>query len=122
MFKIGFGEILLLGLIALIFINPRELPKLFHKAGQLSARLRRLKREFDETMSRFEEEVKHSEDTYRREGSGSTEKPDSPGDETSAADDSQEDGKIAKHESRTHNEASTDGLPPEEYRNRTKEE
>ncbi len=138
MFKIGFGEILLLGLLALVFLNPRELPKLFHKAGQLFARLRRFKREFDETMSRFEEEVKRSEEAYKREESSSAKKSASPGGERSDPDplpkseqgneqedsqeDSQEGEQSPEHERRAHDETSNGGMPPEEYRNRTKED
>jgi Sec-independent protein translocase protein TatA len=65
-FKIGFGEILLLFLLAVVFIKPEQLPGLFRKAGRLFARLRQLKREMDETVSRFEEEVRRSEDSSRR--------------------------------------------------------
>ena len=43
---IGFSEILLLGLAALIIIGPRDLPMMMRKIGQIMGKGRRMAREF----------------------------------------------------------------------------
>ena len=43
---IGFSEILVLGLAALIFIGPKDLPMLMRKLGQIIGKGRRMASEF----------------------------------------------------------------------------
>lgn len=51
MFDIGFSELLLIGIVALIVIGPKELPGLFHTLGRFTARARQLGREFNRAMN-----------------------------------------------------------------------
>ncbi len=50
MFDIGWSELLLIGVVALIVIGPEDLPKLFHTLGRLTARARSMAREFSMAM------------------------------------------------------------------------
>ncbi|PIE06516.1 MAG: twin-arginine translocase subunit TatB [Rhodobacterales bacterium] len=51
MFDIGFTELMLIGVVALIVVGPNDLPKLFHTLGRITARLRGLGREFTQAMN-----------------------------------------------------------------------
>jgi sec-independent protein translocase protein TatB len=55
---IGFSEILVIGLAALIFIGPKDLPGLMRSLGQMVAKGRRMAREF---QSAFEDIARQSE-------------------------------------------------------------
>ncbi len=50
----SWSEILLIAIVALIFIGPKELPAVLHKLGQMTAKLRRtadeFRRHFEDTM------------------------------------------------------------------------
>ena len=50
MFDVGWSELLLIGVVALIVIGPEDLPKLFHTLGRVSARARAMGREFTSAM------------------------------------------------------------------------
>lgn len=50
MLDIGWSELLLIGVIALIVIGPEDLPKLFHTLGRITARARSMAREFTSAM------------------------------------------------------------------------
>lgn len=50
MFDIGWSELLLIGVVALIVIGPEDLPKLFQTLGRLTARARSMAREFSSAM------------------------------------------------------------------------
>ncbi|MFT4013753.1 MAG: Sec-independent protein translocase protein TatB [Paracoccus sp. (in: a-proteobacteria)] len=50
MFDIGWSELLLIGVVALIVIGPEDLPKLFHTLGRITARARSMAREFTSAM------------------------------------------------------------------------
>ena len=41
MFDIAWSELLLIAVIALIFIGPKELPQVLHTLGRMTAKLRR---------------------------------------------------------------------------------
>ena len=47
---IGWSELLLIGVVALIVIGPEDLPKLFHTMGRITARARSMAREFTSAM------------------------------------------------------------------------
>lgn len=51
MFDIGFSELMLIGIVALIVIGPKDLPALFHTLGRFTARARQLGREFNRAMN-----------------------------------------------------------------------
>ncbi len=50
MFDLGWGEILLVGVIALIVVGPKELPGMFKALGQVVGRMRAMAREFQRAM------------------------------------------------------------------------
>lgn len=50
MLDIGWSELLLIGIVALIVIGPRDLPHLFHSLGRFTAKARGMAREFTSAM------------------------------------------------------------------------
>ena len=59
--SIGTSELLLIGLVALIFLGPRKMPELARKIGKMMSEFRSATSEFKETWQRevnFEEEAK----------------------------------------------------------------
>lgn len=59
--SIGTQELILIGIIALIFLGPRKLPEYAHKIGKMMAEFRGTANEFKQTWERevnFEEETK----------------------------------------------------------------
>ena len=51
MFDLGFAEMLVIGIVALIVIGPKDLPVVFRKAGQFVGRMRGMAREFSSAMN-----------------------------------------------------------------------
>jgi len=58
MFEIGWGELLIIGIVALIAIGPKELPTLFRTLGQWTNKLRRMASEF---QRQFQEAMREAE-------------------------------------------------------------
>lgn len=59
--SIGTSELILIGVIALIFLGPRKLPEIARKIGKITAEFRNTTNEFKQTWERevnFEEETK----------------------------------------------------------------
>ena len=50
MFDIGWSELLLIGVVALIVVGPQDLPKLFRSLGRMTAKARGMAREFSKAM------------------------------------------------------------------------
>lgn len=50
MFDIGWSELLLIGIVALIVVGPKDLPRMFQALGRLTAKAKRLGREFTAAM------------------------------------------------------------------------
>ena len=50
MLDFGWTELLLIGVVALIVIGPRDLPVMFHTLGRITARARGMAREFSSAM------------------------------------------------------------------------
>ena len=50
MLDVGWSELLLIGVVALVVIGPEDLPKLFHTLGRITARARSMAREFTSAM------------------------------------------------------------------------
>lgn len=50
MFDIGMAEMLVVGIVALIVVGPKDLPVLFKKAGQFVGRMKAMAREFSSAM------------------------------------------------------------------------
>src|SRR5262245_63501800 len=58
MFDIGWGELLVIGIVALVMIGPKELPGALRTLGQWMAKLRRMASEF---QSQFHEAMREAE-------------------------------------------------------------
>ncbi|MDI1242617.1 MAG: Sec-independent protein translocase protein TatB [bacterium] len=59
--SLGTSELIMIGIVALIFLGPRRLPELARKAGKIMSELRGTANEFKQTWERevdFEEETK----------------------------------------------------------------
>ncbi|MFV0409946.1 MAG: Sec-independent protein translocase protein TatB [Paracoccus sp. (in: a-proteobacteria)] len=50
MLDIGWSELLVIGVVALIVIGPRDLPHMFHALGRITAKARAMAREFSSAM------------------------------------------------------------------------
>ncbi len=50
MFDIGMTELLVIGLVALIVVGPKDLPGMFRTLGQFTAKAKRMAREFSQAM------------------------------------------------------------------------
>lgn len=50
MFDIGWTELLIIGIVALIVVGPKDLPKMFRTLGQMTAKMRGMAREFQRAM------------------------------------------------------------------------
>jgi sec-independent protein translocase protein TatB len=69
--SLGFNEIIILGILALIVVGPKDLPLLFRKLGRWTAKLRGMAQEFrtgfDELARQAElDELKREVDALRR--------------------------------------------------------
>jgi len=58
MFDISWGELLLIGVVALVVIGPKELPGVLRTLGQWTGKLRRMASEF---QSQFQEAMREAE-------------------------------------------------------------
>ncbi len=50
MFDIGWTELMIIGIVALIVVGPKDLPKMFRTLGQMMAKMRGMAREFQNAM------------------------------------------------------------------------
>lgn len=50
MFDIGWSELLVIGVVALIVVGPKDLPMMFHTLGRFTAKARSMAREFSRAM------------------------------------------------------------------------
>lgn len=50
MFDIGWMELMVIGVVALIVVGPRDLPEMFRQLGRITAKLRQMGREFSRAM------------------------------------------------------------------------
>ncbi|MXQ07739.1 twin-arginine translocase subunit TatB [Alphaproteobacteria bacterium GH1-50] len=50
MFDLGWSELLVIGIVALIVVGPKDLPGMFRALGKFTAKLRRMAREFQRAM------------------------------------------------------------------------
>lgn len=63
MFDIGWTELLVIGIVALIVVGPKDLPGMFRALGRFTAKMRSLAREFQRAMNQAAEESGVSEVT-----------------------------------------------------------
>ncbi|MBD0864858.1 MAG: twin-arginine translocase subunit TatB [Rhodobacteraceae bacterium] len=56
MFDLGFAELLVIGIVALIVVGPKDLPVMFRHVGRFVGRMRRMAREFSSAMNQAAEE------------------------------------------------------------------
>ena len=66
MFDFGFGELLLIGIVALVFLGD-DLPNVFRTMGRFTGKIRRMAREFQRAMEDAADEagIKEAADTVR---------------------------------------------------------
>ncbi len=57
MFDIGWSELLIIVIVALIVVGPKDLPKMFRTLGQISGKLRSMAREFTRAMENAADEA-----------------------------------------------------------------
>ena len=68
MFDMSWGEVLVIGAVALIVIGPKDLPKALRTVGNMTAKMRRMASEF---QSQFNEAMREAElDDIKKEVSG----------------------------------------------------
>ena len=51
MLDIGWSELLVIGVVALIVVGPKDLPRMFHTLGRFTAKMRGMAREFSSAMN-----------------------------------------------------------------------
>lgn len=50
MLDVGWSELVLIGVVALIFVGPKDLPRMFHALGRVTSKARGMAREFQRAM------------------------------------------------------------------------
>ena len=63
MFNLGLQEILVISLIAIVFINPKDLPVLFRRLGETYRKIKDMRVAFLKTLEEVEEEAQKGPET-----------------------------------------------------------
>jgi sec-independent protein translocase protein TatB len=77
MFGLGFFEILIIFLVVIIFINPKDLPKVFRRLGRLVRQLRDIRDSSMQYMRKIEREIEEEDLSSEKEVESDPEQPDS---------------------------------------------
>jgi Tat protein translocase TatB subunit len=77
MFGLGFFEILIIFLVVIIFINPKDLPKVFRRLGRLVRQLRDIRDSSVQYMRKIEREIEEEDLSSEKEVESDPEQPDS---------------------------------------------
>jgi len=76
MFGLGFFEILIIFLVVIIFINPKDLPKVFRRLGRLVRQLRDIRDSSMQYMRKIEREIEEEDLSSEKEVESDPEQPD----------------------------------------------
>ena len=57
MFSFGWGEILLILLVVIIVVGPKDIPKFLRQIGNLSKKIKKISREFKSSLNQIAEET-----------------------------------------------------------------
>lgn len=57
MFSFGWGEILLILIVVIIVVGPKDIPKLLRQLGNLSKSIKKISREFKSSLNQIAEET-----------------------------------------------------------------
>ena len=57
MFSFGWGEILLILLVVIIVVGPKDIPKFLRQIGNLSKSIKKISREFKSSLNKIAEET-----------------------------------------------------------------
>ena len=57
MFSFGWGEILLIFLVIIIVVGPKDIPKFLRQIGNLSKSIKKISREFKSSLNQIAEET-----------------------------------------------------------------
>ena len=57
MFSFGWGEILLIFLVVIIVVGPKDIPKFLRQIGNLSKSIKKISREFKSSLNQIAEET-----------------------------------------------------------------
>ena len=68
MFQIGLPEIILIALVVLVLVNPKELPGMMRKLGRLAAGIRSMREGFLREMRDVDERIRGSADSTGKAG------------------------------------------------------
>lgn len=72
MFDLGWTELLVVGVVALIVVGPKDLPMLFREVGRFVGKAKSMAREFSYAMNQAADEagVKEAKDGFKKATSG----------------------------------------------------
>jgi Sec-independent protein translocase protein TatA len=76
MFGLGFFEIVVVFLVVIIFVNPKDLPRLFRRLGRVVRQLRDIRDSSMRYMRRIEREIEEEDRTAAGQPEGDSEQPD----------------------------------------------